>query len=67
MIKSTFNDIYDGIHIHDQFYAESSQLLDKIKDKKTSSVSGGLLPTVKKEYRYNLLESVSWDLDTVAG
>ena len=67
LIKSTFNDVYDGIHIHDQFYAESSQLLDEIKDKKISSVSGGLLSEMKKEYRYDLLESVFWDLDTAVG
>ncbi|MCY4490699.1 MAG: hypothetical protein OXC46_04440 [Thaumarchaeota archaeon] len=68
MLKATFNDEYDGICIHDRFYTESSQLLDVIKNNNTHpNVSGGLLPTVKDEYRFKLVMSVLYDLNTVAG
>ena len=68
MLNATFNDDYDGIHIRSRFYTESSQLLDVIKNKEAyPNVSGGLLPTVKKEYRKKLAESVLYDLNTVAG
>ena len=62
ILAAVFNTTIEGISIRDRFHDDSSQLLDRIKDKTDRNVKGILLPQVDGECREKLIFSGLEDL-----